>query len=283
MRKSIAFFVLFATTIANLSAAPNPVRSQLRESYIEQYSSIAVMESFRTGIPASIKLAQGILESGNGQSTLALKSNNHFGIKWRSPLDGDYVEFYDDDRDKQGKLKLSKFIKYYSPEESFRRHSEFLMVNSNYRLLFSLDRSDYRSWAYGLKKAGYATNPKYAELLIQIIESNHLYRFDVPTQLSLDETPQYSNQVEDNQLSEITAEVKPEVASRIPFPTPKVKVRKEIKEETYVEAKPVQAIVQRHQKEETQEEEHILFEITNELASKSVNTIKNPVPKRQKK
>ncbi len=283
MRKSIASFVLFATTIANLSAAPNPVRSQLRESYIEQYSPIAVMESFRTGIPASIKLAQGILESGNGQSTLALTSNNHFGIKWRSPLDGDYVEFYDDDRDKQGKLKLSKFIKYYSPEESFRRHSEFLMVNSNYRLLFSFDRSDYRSWAYGLKKAGYATNPKYAELLIQIIESNHLDRFDVPTQLSLDETPQYSNQVEDNQLSEITAEVKPEVASRIPFPTPKVKIRKEVNKETYAEAKPPQTIAQKHQKEEAQEEEHILFEITNELASKSVNTIKSPVPKRQKK
>ena len=279
MRKSIASFVLFATTIANLSAAPNPVRSQLRESYIEQYSPIAVMESFRTGIPASIKLAQGILESGNGQSTLALTSNNHFGIKWRSPLDGDYVEFYDDDRDKQGKLKLSKFIKYYSPEESFRRHSEFLMVNSNYRLLFSFDRSDYRSWAYGLKKAGYATNPKYAELLIQIIESNHLDRFDVPTQLSLDETPQYSNQVEDNQLSEITAEVKPEVASRIPFPTPKVKVRKDY----YVEAKPIQRIVHKNQNEDSQEEEHVLFEITNELASKSVNTIKNPVPKRQKK
>ncbi len=277
MRKSIASFVLFAMTIANLSAAPNPIRSQLRESYIEQFSSIAVMESIRTGIPASIKLAQAILESGNGQSSLALRSNNHFGIKWRSPLDGDFVEFYDDDRDKQGKLKLSKFIKYYSPEESFRRHSEFLLTNSNYRLLFTYDRSDYRSWANGLKKAGYATNPRYAELLIKIIEDNHLDRFDIPTQLSLDETPQYPNQVE-NQLSEITPEVSQE-AIRTPYPTPKVKVRKDY----YVEAKPTQRIVLKNQIEEAQEEEHILFEITNELASKSVNTIKNTVPKRQKK
>ncbi len=277
MRKSIVSFVLFAMTIANLSAAPNPIRSQLRLSYIEQYRSIAVMESIRTGIPASIKLAQGILESGNGQSKLALTSNNHFGIKWRSG-DGDYVEFYDDDKDKQGKLKLSKFIKYDSPEESFRRHSEFLLTNANYRLLFTFDRSDYRSWAYGLKKAGYATNPKYAELLIQIIEDNHLDRFDVPTQLSLDETPQYPNQVE-NQITEITADVAPEVASRIPFPTPKVKIRKN----AYVEAIPLQKNTQRNQKEEAQEEEHVLFEITNELASKSVNTIRNPVPKRQKK
>lgn len=277
MRKSIASFVLFAMTIANISAAPNPIRSQLRESYIEQFSSIAVMESIRTGIPASIKLAQAILESGNGQSSLALSSNNHFGIKWRSPLDGDYVEFYDDDRDKQGKLKLSKFIKYFSPEESFKRHSEFLLTNSNYRLLFTYDRSDYRSWANGLKKAGYATNPRYAELLIKIIEDNHLDRFDIPTQLSLDETPEYPNQVE-NQFSEITQEVSQE-ASRAPYPTPKVKVRKDY----YVEAKPIQRIVHKNQNEEPQEEEHVLFEITNELASKSVNTIKNPVPKRQKK
>ena len=277
MRKSIASFVLFAMSIANLFAAPNPMRSQLRESYIEQFSSIAVMESIRTGIPASIKLAQAILESGNGQSSLALSSNNHFGIKWRSPSDGDYVEFYDDDRDKQGKLKLSKFIKYYSPEESFRRHSEFLLRNSNYRLLFTFDRSDYRSWANGLKKAGYATNPKYAELLIKIIEDNNLDRFDIPTQLSLDETPQYPNQVE-NQLSEITPEISQE-ASRTPYPTPKVKVRKDY----YVEAKPTQRIADKNHNQEAQEEEHILFEITNELASKSVNTIKNPVPKRQKK
>ncbi len=272
MRKSIASFVLFALTIANISAAPNPVRSQLRESYIEQYRSIAVMESIRTGIPASIKLAQGILESGNGQSKLALMSNNHFGVKWRTG-DGDYVEFYDDDKDKQGRLKLSKFIKYNSPEESFRQHSEFLMTHSNYRVLFTYDRSDYRSWAYGLKKAGYATNPRYAELLIQIIEDNHLDRFDIPTQLSLDETPQYPNQV-DNQLSVMTGDVMPEVASRIPFPTPKVKIIKN----SYTETKPVQ-----RNQEEAQEEEHILFEITPELASKSVNNIRNPVPKRQKK
>ncbi len=279
MRKSIVPFVLFAMTIANLFAAPNPTRSQLRENYIEQYRSIAIMESFRTGIPASIKLAQGLLESANGQSKLSLFSNNHFGIKWRSPLDGEYIESYDDDKDKYGRPKLSKFVKYKSPEESFKQHSEFLMSRSNYRLLFTYDRSDYRSWAYGLKKAGYATNPKYAELLIQIIEQNHLDRFDVPTQLSLEETPQYNHQVE-NEVTKVLESAEESKKIRLPNPTPKVKVSKDYA----VETKPLQQYVYRNQKEEVQEEEeHILFEITTELASKSVKNIKNPVPKRQKR
>ncbi len=275
MRKSIITFVLFAITYANLSAAPNPSNSQLRENYIEQYRSIAVMESFRTGIPASIKLAQGLLESGNGQSRLSLMSNNHFGIKWRSSLDGEYVEFYDDDKDKYGKLKLSKFIKYNSPEESFKQHSEFLMMRSNYRLLFTYDRSDYRAWAYGLQQAGYATNPRYAELLIQLIEQNHLNRFDIPTQLSLDETPQYGNQKE-SQVLELTAEVAQPEASRLPFPT---RIKKIIQENKVVKRITQQKVIQT----EEVEEEHVLFEITTELASKGVKNIKNPVPKRQKK
>ena len=275
MRKSIITFVLFAITYANLSAAPNPSSSQLRENYIEQYRSIAVMESFRTGIPASIKLAQGLLESGNGQSRLSLMSNNHFGIKWRSPLDGEYVEFYDDDKNKYGRLKLSKFIKYNSPEESFKQHSEFLMTRSNYRLLFTYDRSDYRAWAYGLKQAGYATNPRYAELLIQLIEQNHLDRFDIPTQLSLDNTPQYANQVE-SQVPESTAEVAQPQASRLPFPT---RINKIIQENKVVKRIAQQKVIQT----EEVEEEHVLFEITTELASKSVKNIRNPVPKRQKK
>lgn len=275
MRKSIITFVLFAITYANLSAAPNPSSSQLRENYIEQYRSIAVMESFRTGIPASIKLAQGLLESGNGQSRLSLMSNNHFGIKWRSPLDGEYVEFYDDDKNKYGRLKLSKFIKYNSPEESFKQHSEFLMTRSNYRLLFTYDRSDYRAWAYGLKQAGYATNPRYAELLIQLIEQNHLDRFDIPTQLSLDNTPQYANQ-EESQVPESTAEVAQPQASRLPFPT---RINKIIQENKVVKRIAQQKVIQT----EEVEEEHVLFEITTELASKSVKNIRNPVPKRQKK
>ncbi len=276
MRKSIASFTLFAIFCANLTAAPSPSRSQLRENYIEQFRTIAVNESIRTGIPASIKLAQALLESGNGQSRLSLMSNNHFGIKWRSPLDGEYVEFLDDDTDKNGKPKLSKFIKYDSPEESFRRHSEFLLRNSNYRLLFTYDRSDYRSWAYGLKKAGYATNPRYAELLIQLIESNHLDRFDIPTQLSLEETPQYPEQT-DNQLLAFTPEVDPSEASRRPFPTQKTKIIKENKVEIKVE-KPV---AQQKVIPVEDAEEHVLFEIT--YASKSVKNISSPVPKRQKR
>ena len=280
MRKSIASFALFAMLCANLTAAPSPSRNQLRENYIEQFRAIAVNESIRTGIPASIKLAQGILESGNGQSRLSLSSNNHFGIKWRSPLDGEFVESYDDDKDKKGKTILSKFVKYGSPEESFRRHSEFLMTNSKYRLLFTYDRSDYRSWAYGLKQVGYATNPKYAELLIQIIENNNLDRFDIPTQLSLEDTPQYSNQT-NNELIAFEPEVDPAVASRLPFPTQVTKkVRVENKIENRVEKRVVQQEISPVENAEDNEE-HVLFEIT--YASKSVKNISNPVPKRQKK
>ena len=280
MRKSIASFALFALLCTNLSAAPSPSRSQLRENYIEQFRTIAIDESIRTGIPASIKLAQGILESGNGQSRLSLMSNNHFGIKWRSSSDGEYVESLDDDKDKKGKIILSKFVKYNSPEESFRQHSAFLMRNSIYRILFTYDRTDYRSWAYGLKKAGYATDPKYAERLIQIIETNNLDRFDIPTQLSLEDTPQYSNQT-NNELIAFEPEVDPAVASRLPFPTQVTKkVRVENKIENRVEKRVVQQEISPVENAEDNEE-HVLFEIT--YASKSVKNISNPVPKRQKK
>ena len=122
------------------------------------------------GIPASITLAQGILESGNGNSSLAREANNHFGIKCTGEWNGKTILRDDDQKD-------DCFRVYTSPEESFRDHSEFLK-RKRYAPLFELDKNDYRGWAMGLKDAGYATNPRYADLLINLVERYELSRFD---------------------------------------------------------------------------------------------------------
>ncbi|MFY0675218.1 MAG: LysM peptidoglycan-binding domain-containing protein [Bacteroidia bacterium] len=148
------------------------------EQYIAKYKDIAIAEMHRTGIPASITLAQGYLESGCGNSTLATKANNHFGIKCHSDWKGKTYYIEDDDYDENGKLKKSCFRVYSNPEESYKDHSEFLTGRSRYAFLFELRTTDYKGWARGLKKAGYATNPKYADLLINIIERYELYDYD---------------------------------------------------------------------------------------------------------
>jgi hypothetical protein len=145
-------------------------RKITRQEYIDTYKELAMKEMERSGIPASITLAQGILESGDGNSTLARKSNNHFGIKchdWK----GKSVNHDDDE-------KGECFRKYKSVEESFHDHSDFLTQRSRYAELFTLKPDDYKAWARGLKKAGYATSPTYAEALIKIIEENELYKYD---------------------------------------------------------------------------------------------------------
>ena len=141
-----------------------------REEYINTYAELAMKEMIRTGIPASITLAQGCLESDNGNSRLAVKANNHFGIKCHE-WDGPKVN-HDDDR------RNECFRKYKSPYESYMDHSEFLTSKSRYEFLFEYNPDDYRQWAKGLKKAGYATSPQYADLLIKIIEDNQLYKYD---------------------------------------------------------------------------------------------------------
>jgi LysM repeat protein len=155
------------TLVVKAPAAPK----QTVEQYIEKYSAIAVDEMYRSKIPASITLAQGILESGNGNSRLAVEANNHFGIKCKKTWTGKTL--YEDDDAPQ-----ECFRKYDAAIDSYRDHSDFLMNNTRYAFLFDLDRTDYKSWAYGLKKAGYATNPQYAELLITFIERHKLNRFD---------------------------------------------------------------------------------------------------------
>lgn len=141
-------------------------------AYIERFKGIAITEMNQYGVPASITLAQGLFESGNGNSDLAKIANNHFGIKCTSDWRGQ--SYYRDD-DQQNDC----FRVYDNPDDSYRDHSQFLK-RKHYAFLFELDKNDYKGWARGLKKAGYATNPKYPDLLIGIIERYHLDQFDRP-------------------------------------------------------------------------------------------------------
>ena len=156
----------------NLIATSNiSVSKTTVEDYITTYSG-AAMQSMRTyGIPASIKLAQAILESGSGNGTLCRTANNHFGIKCKEEWTGATVSHTDD-------APNECFRKYNSALESFNDHSEFLANRVYYKNLFTLDKSDYTAWAKGLKKAGYATDPRYPQKLISIIERYRLYEYD---------------------------------------------------------------------------------------------------------
>jgi len=140
-------------------------------SYIELYYPIAQKEMKFFGIPASITLAQGILESGMGYGRLAIEGNNHFGIKCHKKWNGKRI-YHDDDE------KGECFRVYKDPENSFRDHSLFLRDRSRYAFLFDIKINQYRAWAKGLKKAGYATDPKYPDKLIRLIERFDLNRFD---------------------------------------------------------------------------------------------------------
>jgi hypothetical protein len=142
-----------------------------RAEYLERYKNIAIADMEKYGIPASIKMAQGMLESDNGNSRLAREGNNHFGIKCKSDWTGEAM-YHDDDH------KGECFRRYSSVEDSWHDHSEFLDRGQRYQFLFKLDPTDYKAWAHGLKQAGYATNPRYPELLIKIIEDNELYLLD---------------------------------------------------------------------------------------------------------
>ncbi|MEM6377965.1 MAG: glucosaminidase domain-containing protein [Bacteroidota bacterium] len=148
-----------------------------RRAYIDRYSALAVQEMERTGVPASIKLAQAVLESRYGTSTLARKANNHFGIKCGGRWNGDTYYRKDDDY-VLGKLVPSCFRAYSSTEESFVAHSNFLISNARYAGLFALKKTNYKAWARGLKSAGYATAKNYHKTLIKLIEELELYKYD---------------------------------------------------------------------------------------------------------
>ncbi|MDY5891454.1 MAG: glucosaminidase domain-containing protein [Candidatus Cryptobacteroides sp.] len=161
------------TVLLSIGAAKNP-----KLDYIDKYSDIAIKEMKRTGVPASITLAQGILESNAGQSVLATKGNNHFGIKCHNDWKGKTMKM-DDNAPKEC------FRVYPNAEASFRDHSDFLRSRDRYKSLFELKQTDYKGWARGLKKAGYATDPGYADKLITLIEDYELYRFDKGVKVSV--------------------------------------------------------------------------------------------------
>ncbi|MBS1654134.1 MAG: glucosaminidase domain-containing protein, partial [Bacteroidetes bacterium] len=156
--------ILLFSFITIFSFAQRPEDIQ---KYIDAYKAIAISEMQRTGVPAAIKLAQGIHETEAGTSDLVLKSNNHFGIKCKTGWSGQSVTHTDD-------APNECFRKYDSPLDSYKDHSDFLRNSPRYASLFNLDPTDYKGWAYGLKKAGYATNPKYPQIIIKLIEDYNL-------------------------------------------------------------------------------------------------------------
>ncbi len=182
MLKGIKVILVFVLVLVTVNIAFSNSESLVaNEVYVKKFRNIAVAEMHRTGIPASIKLAQAILESGAGTSQLATKANNHFGIKCGGSWKGKTFHKKDDDRNKIGVKIKSCFRAYANPEESFKAHSAFLMnpsKKSRYGFLFDYKSTDYKSWAKGLKKAGYATNPKYPKLLMEVIEANKLHQYD---------------------------------------------------------------------------------------------------------
>jgi len=180
MIKQTVLSTIFALLFFNAGQAQMQVRQDWVE-YVESYHEIAVREMERAGIPASIKLAQGLLESNAGKSDLASRANNHFGIKCGGDWQGKTYEKKDDEYDENGKLIESCFRVYKTAEACFVAHSEFLRDPKKverYGPLFRLDVTDYRRWAQGLKRAGYATSGTYAEKLIEVIETYELHKYD---------------------------------------------------------------------------------------------------------
>jgi len=161
----------FLYAIISIFPVSATVAQMTRKEYIERYQLLAIEEMNRSGIPASIKMAQACLESSNGNSVLSKMSNNHFGIKCKSTWTGETVKYDDDERNEC-------FRKYNNVEESYIDHTNFLMSSPRYAFLFQLNHDDFAGWAYGLKNAGYATANDYAQRLIKIIEENQLYRLD---------------------------------------------------------------------------------------------------------
>jgi len=168
IRYSVVLVLLFGFLNAKVYSQNQDARSD----YIKKYADLAVQEMKKSGIPASITMAQALLESNNGSSDLALTAKNHFGIKCHTTWTGRRF-YYDDDN------LNDCFRVYRKVKESYRDHSLFLMTRSRYASLFELDPKDYKAWAKGLKAAGYATNPRYADMLITIVEDNNLDRLDL--------------------------------------------------------------------------------------------------------
>lgn len=191
MRKYFQLAVIFLAA----SSAALAQDKMTQAEYINKYKDYAVIEMHRSGVPASITLAQGSLESSNGNSRLARKGNNHFGIKCKSTWKGKTIRADDD-------APNECFRAYNSALESYRDHSDFLRNNWRYHNLFDLEITDYKGWAEGLRKAGYATNKKYHTILISIIERNKLYQYDIAPMPGEENKPSIIN----NELPALYAE-----------------------------------------------------------------------------
>ncbi|NJC27234.1 glucosaminidase domain-containing protein [Neolewinella antarctica] len=183
MPKFLCLFLALVCLGATDLSASSRVYSADQAAYVKRYNKIAMREMERSGVPASIKLAQGLLESDAGRSTLARTANNHFGIKCGRNWKGEEYYKKDDDYNSKGQLIKSCFRQYRNPEASFVAHSEFLRDPAKafrYGFLFRLKPTDYKGWARGLRKSGYATNPRYPELLISLIDRYNLTQYDRP-------------------------------------------------------------------------------------------------------
>ena len=218
LKNLIFIFSLLFSLNAFTQTAPITI-----EEYINTYKEIAIQEMIRTGVPASITLAQGIVETENGNSKLVKKSNNHFGIKCKETWTGPSVS-HDDDA--PGEC----FRKYGSAEESYIDHSNFLVTRKHYAFLFSLDPADYKAWAYGLKKAGYATNPRYPEMLIKYIETYNLNEYSL---IALGRKKTDESSTVKVQTTPIPAESKPAAEAIV-----KEEKKPEIKQQAAAETKP---------------------------------------------
>ena len=196
-------------SVAIISIGATSVTPQ--DDYIRKYSATAVREMYRSGVPASITLAQGLLESRYGQSELAVKGNNHFGIKchdWTGKK-----MYYDDD------AKGECFRVYASADESFRDHSDFLRYRDRYKFLFDYEVTDYKAWAHGLKKAGYATDPAYPSKLIKIIEDYQLYDYDTMTSAAPGESGKETGKKAERRKRQNNGSNQNRKAYRAPSPT----------------------------------------------------------------
>jgi LysM repeat protein len=196
MNKTVVIF--FFSMVCFFQA---PAQTITAQQYIEQYKDIAISEMKRMGVPAAITLAQGLLESQSGNSDLVKESNNHFGIKCKSNWTSEWVKHDDDE---PGEC----FRKYKTAADSFRDHSDFLRGSSRYAFLFTLDPSNFKAWAQGLQKAGYATNPRYPEILIKNIEKYNLEQYTLQAEdyIASSESTEYLHPTENNSSTVINAD-----------------------------------------------------------------------------
>lgn len=231
MRNLRAILVAISIAFSLVSIAQDD--AVIRE-YIATYQQAAIAEMKRTGVPASIKLAQGIHETMAGTSPLVLKSNNHFGIKCKSDWKGESVKHTDD-------APNECFRKYNDPLASYSDHSNFLKNSQRYASLFKLDPLDYKEWAYGLKKAGYATNPKYPQVIIRIIEEYDLQLYSlIALGKAQPKEEMLANVTPDPQQNAVVSEKGPFIESIVVNASAKEEVKKQ--DEKIKEAAPVVAV-----------------------------------------